>query len=238
MNLDLSMFGLSTGSSSGSGSTTPPYCLSSRSSVAREPMEELALVFPSVDTPRGELDAFGFTGDTSLAFKTASRAGRVSVFEDTGMIEDPGFEFDAEGNVVQLPEVEGRENVAPSAPGPVSKLGSDLAISAQVRREHEAGLYGAQVCLKVPQLRLISDFERSSTRTSPSTTLHSSLETMNCHCLTHPHSRLFRMSLLRLLSKYLNPHFHDPKRRCLPRQKHINIESGLRRPLKPTIHKN
>jgi hypothetical protein len=152
MNLDLSMFGLSTGSSSESGFTTPPYCLSSRSSVAREPMEEPALVLPSVDTPRGELGVFGFAGDTNLAFKTASRAGRVSVFEDTGMIEDPGFEFDAEGNVVQLPKAEVRENVAPSAPGPVSKLSSDLAISAQVRREHEAGLYGAQVCLKAPQL--------------------------------------------------------------------------------------
>jgi hypothetical protein len=46
------------------------------------------------------------------------------------------------------------------------------------------------------------------------------------------------MSLLRLLSKYLNPHFHGPKRRCLPQQKHIKIEPGLLRPLKPTIHKN
>jgi hypothetical protein len=144
MNLDLSMFGISTGSSTGSGSMIPPSYLSSRSSVAREPIEEPALVFPSVDTPRGELGVFGFGGDTSLAFKTASRASGVSVFEDTGMIEDPGFEFDAEGNVVELPEAGVREN---AAPGPVSKLGSDSAISAQVRREHEAGLYGAQVCL-------------------------------------------------------------------------------------------
>jgi hypothetical protein len=148
MNLDLSMFGISTGSSSGLGSITPPSCLSSRSSVAREPMTEPALVFPSVETPRGELGVFGFGGDTNSAFKTASRAGGVSVFEDTGMIEDPGFEFDAEGNVVELPEAGVRENAVPSAPGPVSKLGSDSAISAQVRREHEAGLYGAQVCLK------------------------------------------------------------------------------------------
>jgi hypothetical protein len=152
MNLDLSMFGISTGSSSGPGSMTPPSCLSSRSSVAREPMEELALVFPSVDTPRDELGVLGFGGDTSSAFKTASRAGRVSVFEDTGMIEDPGFEFDAEGNVVELLEAEVRENVGPSTPGPVSKLGSDLAINARVRQEHEAGLYGAQVCLKSSSL--------------------------------------------------------------------------------------
>jgi hypothetical protein len=148
MNLDLSMFGISTGSSTGSGSMTPPSFLSSHSSVAQEPMEGPALVFPSVDTPKGELGVFGFGGDISSAFKTASRAGGVSVFEDTGMIEDPGFEFDAEGNVVELPEAGVRENAAPSAPGPVSKLGSDSAVSAQVRREHEAGLYGAQVCLK------------------------------------------------------------------------------------------
>ena len=233
MNLDLSMFGISTGSSSGLGSITPPSCLSSRSSVAREPMTEPALVFPSVETPRGELGEFGFGGDTNSAFKTASRAGGVSVFEDTGMIEDPGFEFDAEGNVVELPEAGGRENAVPSAPGPVSKLGSDSAISAQVQREHEAGLYGAQVCLKAPQSRLISDFERSSIRTSHSMILHQSSETMSCHCLTHRHSRLFRMPLPPLLSKHLNP-----KRRCLPQQKHINIESELPRSLKPTGHKN
>lgn len=148
MNLDLSMFGISTDISAWSGSVTPS-CLSSRSSVAPEPMEEPALVFPSVDTPRGELGVFGFGGDISSAFKTTSRAGGVSVFEDTGMIEDPGFEFDAEGNVVELPEAGVRENAAPPAPGHISKLSSDSAISAQVRREHEAGLYGAQVCLKI-----------------------------------------------------------------------------------------
>ena len=148
MNLDLSMFDISTDSWSGSGSVTPPSYLSRRSSVAQEPMEEPALVFPSIDTPRGELDMFGFGDDTSLALKTSIRADRVTVIEDTGMIEDPGFEFDAEGNVVELPEVGARESATTSAPGPVSKLGNDSIINAQVRLEHEAGLYGAQVCLK------------------------------------------------------------------------------------------
>jgi hypothetical protein len=148
MNLDLSMFGISTGSSSGLGSTTTPSSPSSRSSIAREPMKEPALVFPSFDTPTGARGVFGFGGGTSLAFKTASRADQMSVFEDTGMIEDPGFEFDTEGNVVELPEAGVRGNNTPSAPRPVSKLGSDSAISAQVRLEHKAGLHRAQVCLK------------------------------------------------------------------------------------------
>jgi hypothetical protein len=150
MNLDLSMFDISTDTSGYSSSITSPSFLSSHSSLAREPSGEPALVFPSADTPLGgDLGGFGFGGDTSSALRTASRADRMSVFEDTGMIEDPGFEFDfdAEGNLVEHPTIRERDGVAPLATGPGSKLGSDSAISAQVRQEYEASLQGAQVCL-------------------------------------------------------------------------------------------
>ena len=149
MILDLSMFHTPTDTSGSSSSMTPLSFLSSRSSMAREPIEHPVLVLPLADTPLGgDLGGYGFGGDTSSAIKTASRAGRGSAFEDTGVIEDPGFEFDAEGNLVIEPAAGGeRESPAHSATGPASKLGSDSAISAQVRKEHEAGLQGVQVYL-------------------------------------------------------------------------------------------
>ena len=146
MNLDFSVFDISTDTSHQSSSMTPPSYLSNRSSEAREPVEEPALVFALADHPLGG-DFVGFGEDTSSALKPGSRAGGRSAFEDTGVIEDPGFEFDAEGNLVEVRAAAQRESVAPSATGPASKLGSESAISAQVRQEHEAGLQGAQVCL-------------------------------------------------------------------------------------------
>lgn len=150
MNLDLSRFDISTDTAGCSDSMTPPSFLSSRSSMVREAIEELALVFPSAVTQlSGDLGGLGFGGDTSSAHKTASRADRVSVFEDTGMIEDPGFEFefDADGNLFEHPTAGQRAFVAPSATDIAVKHGSDSAVSGQVREEHEAGLQGAQVCL-------------------------------------------------------------------------------------------
>ena len=149
MDLDLSMFDTRTNASSYSESLTPPSFLSSRSSVMREPIEDAALVFPSTNTPLGgDLGGYGFRGDTSSAIKTASQAGRASAFEDTGVIEDPGFEFDAEGNLVIEHASGERESVVPSVAAPVSKLGIDLAVSTQVRQEHEAGLRGVRACLR------------------------------------------------------------------------------------------
>ena len=149
MDLDLSMFDIQTNASGYSESLTPPSFLSSRSSVAREPVEDHALVIPSADTPLGgDLGGYGFMGDTSSAIKTASRADRVSAFEDTGVIEDPGFEFDAEGNLVIEPASGEKKSVVPSVAGPVSKLGSDSAVSTQVHQEHEAGLRSVQACVR------------------------------------------------------------------------------------------
>ena len=125
---------------------SPQSFLSSRSSHAANLRDEPVLVFPSTDTaPDGSLAGFGFAGDTSSALRTESKAGRISVFEDTGLIEDPGFEFDAEGNIVDLPRVTDRESALATAGAPRSRVGSDSGISARVREEHEAGLQGVQV---------------------------------------------------------------------------------------------
>jgi hypothetical protein len=151
MNLDLSMFEVSTSTSGYSGSMIPLSFPSSRSSLAMEPIQEAALVFPSAETPlAGDFSGFGFAGDTSSVLKVASRADRVSVFENIGMIEDPGFEFDfdAKGNLVEQPTTGERERVFRSTADPASKSWIDSAISAEIRQEHEAGLHGAQVRLR------------------------------------------------------------------------------------------
>ena len=140
------MFDMSSDVSGYSGSMAPLSC----SSVAREPVLEPALVLTSTDTAPG--NGFGGfrVGETSSALRTASRANRVSVFDDTGMIEDPGFEydFDAEGNLVEHPTAGEKERAAPSATGRASRLGSDSVTAVQVRQGHEAALRVVQVRLK------------------------------------------------------------------------------------------
>lgn len=146
MNLDLSMFDTSTNVSRRSSLMSPPSFLSSRSSQLVELVEEAALIFPSNDSPSNTgLGSFGLGGGTSSALRTRSKVGRLSVFEDTGFIADPGFEFDAEGNAVDLPPPADRASIAASATGPASRIESDSAVSAQVRLDHEVGLQGAQV---------------------------------------------------------------------------------------------
>ncbi len=190
MHLNFSNFSFSPGTSRRSSLMSPPSFLSSRSSLPAETLEELALVLPSTNTPSVRdlgIGRLGFAGDTSSALKTGSRAGRVSVFEDTGIIEDPGFEIDPEGNFVELLPAGQRESVAPSAPGPASRLGSDSAISARVHQEHEIGLQGAQVRRKSPFRHAQIDVGHSSTKTSPSTTasLHSAMTTYYYRTLYH-----------------------------------------------------
>jgi hypothetical protein len=139
MTLDLSMFDISSEVSGSSSSVTPPSLLSSYS-VMRDPVPEPVLILTPTDTAAGS----GFGGfrfrDTSPAPRTASRTDRVSAFEDTGMVEDPGFEydFDAEGNLIEHPTAGAREHDLPSATSLVRRPGSELAISAEVRQGHVA----------------------------------------------------------------------------------------------------
>lgn len=126
-----------------------PSFLSTCSVEARELVQEPILLFPSTDTPPGnDLGWCGVEGATSSAITTVSRARRFSVFEDTGMIDDPGYEFgfDAEGNIVEHPTQGEREPAAPSATIPARKPGSDLATSAPERPERDAGRQSAEVC--------------------------------------------------------------------------------------------
>jgi hypothetical protein len=144
------MFNMSSDVSGYSGSMAPLSLLSSCPSVAREPVVEPVLVLTSTDTTPGNgFGGFRF-GETNSAVRTASRANRVSIFEDTGMIEDPGFEydFDAEGNLVEHPTAGEKERAAPSATGRASRLGNDSAVAVQVRQDHEAALRVVQARLK------------------------------------------------------------------------------------------
>jgi meiotic recombination protein REC8 len=148
MNLDLSTFEVSTSTSGFSSSMTPLSFPSGRSSLAIEPIQEAALVFPSAETPLAvDFSGFAFAGDTGSVLKTANRADRVSMFEDTGMIEDPGFEydFDAKGNLVEYATRRERQRVSHSIADPASKTWIASAISGQIREEQETSLQGAQV---------------------------------------------------------------------------------------------
>ena len=108
------------------------------------------LELPSNGTPSVvDVGAFDLGGGTSSAMKTASKTRRVSVFEDSGLIEDAGFEFDAQGNMIDIPLMSERQvSVAASVPGPTSGVESDSGISARVRAEHVGGEHDLQVVPK------------------------------------------------------------------------------------------
>jgi len=146
MNFDLLAFDTHNGSSTRSSVMSPPSFRSSHSGIGTQPGDEPALILPPAGTP---LDiqpvGFGFPGDTRSGLKSGNRPHLVSVFEDTGIVENPLFEFDEEGNMVDLPPATEPISASPSAIGPVSRVGSELGLTDRVRREHEAGFQVANV---------------------------------------------------------------------------------------------
>ena len=147
MALDLAAFGLG----SDTDTTRVSSVLSSRSpasshtspGIAAELEEEPGIELPSLDTPGGfgGLD-FPMGGATSSAVKTASRAGTADVFQESAIVEDPGFVIDPDGNIVDIPTEQARQSAAPFVTG---RAVSDSGISARVRAEHEAGVLEDQV---------------------------------------------------------------------------------------------
>ena len=105
------------------------------------------LALQSSETPpAGGFDT-GYPGDTSSALRIASRAGPASVLEDSGLLPDPGFYFDEEGNEVQRSAT--RVSRMPSSvPRAESRAESESVIARRVHDEHQAGLQAAaaEVC--------------------------------------------------------------------------------------------
>ena len=147
MNFDLSPFDISTDTSRRSSLLSPPSLLSSRSSHVEEAAEEPGPVLPSAGTSSRSVPG-GFAGDTSSAVKAGSRVDHPSIFEDTGLIEDPGFGFDEEGNMVMIPAAterpEGEETAAP-ARGRESRIATDSGIGATLEQQLAEGLHVGEV---------------------------------------------------------------------------------------------
>ena len=154
MAFDASMFDISDTSSRLSSLISPRSHGSSRSSLPVELEDEPVLEFSSADMPSGGgLGGFGFAGGTSSVSKPANESAGLMDFLDheSGIIQ-ADFEFDGDGNLVDLPQPKVR--ATPAERGSVagsmrlpSRLGSDSGISAQVRAEHEGGRQGLEVRL-------------------------------------------------------------------------------------------
>ncbi len=135
--LDLS----SDATSLGSSMMSQRSLLSSQSSHGEAEGPHFGLVIPTSDTGgAAEIGGFAIAGDDDDLAQRGSRIG-APMFEgeDEGFIPDVDFEFDAEGNVVELnAEDRALRQFATGVGG--SRLSRDSAASGRVRREHEEGL--------------------------------------------------------------------------------------------------
>ena len=149
MGLDLAAFGFP----SDTDTTRASSVLSSRSlassqtsfGLGADQEEEAGIELPSLDTPGG-FGGFDFPlgAGTSSAVKTGSRAGAADVFEESAIVQDPGFVLADDGSIVAVPTDEARQSAARSVTGD-GRAESESGISARVRAEHEAGAFEDQV---------------------------------------------------------------------------------------------
>jgi meiotic recombination protein REC8, fungi type len=151
LSFDFSIFEIPLEGSGRSSLMSPPSLVSSRSSQQveeDEEVEEPALQLPSGDTSL-EVGFGGFgvalaTGLSSVG-RSESRGPGASVLEDESGILDVGWEFDEHGNMIETAPFPKPATIFPSADDiPVSRIGTDSAVSARVRREHAEGLQAAQ----------------------------------------------------------------------------------------------
>jgi hypothetical protein len=153
MCFDLSAFDLSTETSLASGILSPFNSALSQPSYPPhiEGEDEPELVLPSADTPNGGFGRFN-VGDFSSAMKTAGNMGHVTVFEDSAINENPEFDFDMEGNILELPPVDPGDiqSVAPSEIGVGARLDNDSGISGRLRVEHEIDVHFEEVESGIP----------------------------------------------------------------------------------------
>ena len=145
LDIDLSALDLSSDATShDSSSMSQRSILSSQSSHEGPEGPHLGLEIPTSDTGGGTADAGGFVvlGDDGDSAQRGSRLGGPAPADDEeGLLPDVDFEFDAEGNVVEL-NVEDRAQrqsvLGVGVEG--SRLSRDSGASGRVRREHAEGL--------------------------------------------------------------------------------------------------
>ena len=156
LDIDLSALELSSDATShGSSFTSQRSLVSSQSSHGDFQGPHLGLVIPTSDTG-GEVDVGGFVlpGDEGDLLQRGSRlGGQIFEGEEEGFLPDVDFEFDEEGNVVELNTGDRAQRQSVTSVG-VSRLSRDSAASGRVRREHEEGLQAmAQLGVSPESLR-------------------------------------------------------------------------------------
>jgi len=142
---DLSTLGLSSNGSHRSSLLSPSTRKSSQSSHATEQNPSpLGLIFPSGSDSgiNNDVADFGYSGDTSSARKTATHAERFSIEGIESGLQDSGFDFDENGELVEtvtgpavwIPNILAQDDVLGGTAGNAS------AIASHVRKEHEEAL--------------------------------------------------------------------------------------------------
>ena len=143
INLDLSLFDLPLERSFSRGSSQlPSLAGSSHASLSdHEPQLEL----PSDETTDLGIGGFEFSAGTSSVRRLGSNFRAHSIFEELGIINDPEFDIDADGNLFTPTQRQQQSDIAQAAFSlgvPGSKSGNSTGITDRVRAEHEAGLQG------------------------------------------------------------------------------------------------
>jgi len=132
LDIDLSALEISTDETSRRSSILSPHSQrSSRSSHHELDDSMLGLVIPTSDVGgAGDIGGFVLPSDNASAAHRSARFSGLLGDEDEGFNLDPGFQFDAEGNLI--------EDVSPVQIGDQPdnlRLGSDSAASGRLRRE-------------------------------------------------------------------------------------------------------
>lgn len=142
---------------------------SSRSSLFEAEGALPGLVVPTSDTGiMSDVRGFALPGDDGALVQPSDRIA-AGLFEgpEEGFLRDVDFEFDAEGNVIELDAAERARRQSAAVVG-VSRLSRDSGVSSRVRREHDEGMEAmAQLAVSTVRFTLILQVcSRLSARTS------------------------------------------------------------------------
>lgn len=98
-------------------------------------MSPLGIVIPSSGTSNRVGSGFNLAQSVAGSVHGEAQPGLI-LEEDSGFLPDIDFNFDADGNIVELDPVQ-----QPTLPqsGPPGRVRSDSAVSARVRQEHQEG---------------------------------------------------------------------------------------------------
>ena len=153
--MDLSVLSSSTQNSSGRTSILSAHShKSSQSSTRTEEESLLGLVIPTSDTGNaGDIGGFTFPGSEGGSAQRTSRVRDAFLDEEAAFYPDVDFNFDAEGNLVDL-STEEQPVEAKSRPM-LPELNAGSAVTARMRREpQEASEAGQQEACVTHSLHL------------------------------------------------------------------------------------